>query len=122
MIPAPRVYKCPSCLEIWITDEAHPTPPATCPIDGSKPRDISHRTEGKRLLLSRSAVLGAEVETALLQFMTALGSFITRESDLCPHCEERVEKLELVARSVYLRPCNCRLWMGRIPEAWKNGS
>ena len=115
----PRVYKCPECLGVWFTDEAHPKPPRVCPIDGKKLVDISHTREGQRLLLSHPVHLGAELETALIQFLTDLTDLTSGKSDLCPHCGEKVSKMESIAKSVYLRPCNHRLWAGRIPEAWK---
>lgn len=43
----------------------------------------------------------------------------TRESDICPHCKKTIVSMSQVGRCVYARPCDCRLWQGAIPEAWK---
>jgi hypothetical protein len=44
----------------------------------------------------------------LLQF------FADIEADLCPHCSSPLERQEKVGRSVYAKPCGCRLWQGDV--------
>ena len=36
--------------------------------------------------------------------------------DICPHCEDRIEKFEQVGSCVYAMPCGHRLYQGRVPQ------
>lgn len=53
-------------------------------------------------------------------FLTQLVAFETRQNEDCPHCRRRVDQLRQVGRCVYASPCGCRLWQGKVPEAWRN--
>ena len=61
----------------------------------------------------------AQQERQVAEFLTNLAKFDKRETEDCPHCGTRVEHLQQVGRCVYSRPCNCRLWQGTIPAAWR---
>ena len=60
-----------------------------------------------------------EREAETMAFLTSLMLFEKRETEDCPHCGARVERLERIGRCVYSRPCRCRLWQGTIPAAWR---
>jgi hypothetical protein len=62
----------------------------------------------------------ARVNAAVARFMERIGVFERRESEACPTCGEHVDRLQKVGRCVYARPCNCRLWQGIVPQAWRN--
>jgi hypothetical protein len=63
--------------------------------------------------------LSEEVEKYLVQAMNKMAALIGRESDECFRCGRTVSALEQIGRSVYARPCGCRLWQGNVPEAWR---
>lgn len=54
----------------------------------------------------------------VLQFVELLQEVARREHDTCPYCTTPIDILQQVGRSVYARPCGCRLWQGYVPEAW----
>lgn len=56
-----------------------------------------------------------EVAAILLSLM----DFEKRVTEDCPHCGKHVDRLDQVGRCVYARPCNCRVWQGRVPQAWR---
>lgn len=63
-----------------------------------------------------------EIEAAkktVAEFLVSLDAFCDRKNEDCPHCGDYVTRLEKVGRSVYVRPCNCRLYQGDVPPAWK---
>lgn len=41
------------------------------------------------------------------------------EIEDCVHCGKKIESMRQVGRCVYASPCGCRLWQGKVPEAWK---
>jgi hypothetical protein len=52
-------------------------------------------------------------------FLNKMAALMSRESEDCCQCGKHVERMEKVGRCVYARPCNCRLWQGKVPQAWK---
>jgi len=58
-------------------------------------------------------------EAQVEMFLVKLRALDARETEDCIQCGARVERMEQVGRSVYARPCGCRLWQGRVPDAWK---
>lgn len=60
-----------------------------------------------------------DTEKVVAEFLEKLTKFSSRKSDACPHCGQQVKALEQIGRCVYSRPCGCRIWQGRIPEAWR---
>ncbi len=48
-----------------------------------------------------------------------LAQFVSRESENCPQCGQHIDRVEQVGRCVYARPCGCRVFQGRVPDAWK---
>lgn len=59
-----------------------------------------------------------EVEDRATNAVKGLIDFEQRKTEGCPHCGKHVTRLEQVGHCTYARPCNCRLWQGKIPEAW----
>lgn len=59
-------------------------------------------------------------EKLIADFMVKMNAFESGQSDLCPHCGRKVASLQKIGRCVYARPCDCRLWQGGIPEAWRD--
>lgn len=62
-------------------------------------------------------IAAEEAETT--RFLKAMEALENRNSDICPHCGTKIERMQQVGRCVYARPCNCRLWQGRIPNVWR---
>lgn len=60
----------------------------------------------------------AETERAVAQFVEAVNALSRGESDTCPHCGQQITSMRQVGRCVYAS-CGCRLWQGRVPEAWR---
>lgn len=58
-------------------------------------------------------------DVEIIEFLEKLAAFNTRKTDLCIHCGKQVIALEQIGRCTYARPCGCRLWQGKIPEAWR---
>jgi hypothetical protein len=61
----------------------------------------------------------AEHNRKVAESINSLIAFESREIEECPHCGTWVTRLKQVGRCVYSEPCGCRLWQGRVPEAWK---
>lgn len=61
----------------------------------------------------------AAANASVADFLTRMSAFDRRETEDCPHCKQHVTALRQVGRCVYADPCGCRVWQGRIPEAWK---
>lgn len=59
-----------------------------------------------------------ERNRAVNDYLTALSKFESRETENCPHCGKHVDSLRQVSRCVY-GSCGCRMWQGRVPDAWK---
>jgi hypothetical protein len=52
-------------------------------------------------------------------FVEKLNALNNGDSDKCIHCGAVVTSMRKVGRCVYAKPCDCRLWQGNIPPAWK---
>jgi hypothetical protein len=63
--------------------------------------------------------LSREDSRFLAEKLTHMSKLMQRQIDTCFHCGQKVTKLEKVGRSVFGRPCGCRLWQGNVPDAWK---
>jgi len=58
-------------------------------------------------------------EQIIEEFLENLAIFSARETENCIICQLPVKVLKQIGRCVYAYPCGCRLWQGKIPEAWK---
>jgi len=65
--------------------------------------------------------LTEEHEKMIVEFMTDMSNLMQRKTDKCIRCRTQIKELEKIGRSVYARPCGCRLWQGTVPDAWKTG-
>lgn len=63
--------------------------------------------------------ISPELAKELSDYFKRLAIFCNKESTACPYCGETVSSMETRGQCVYLLPCNCRLWNGGIPPAWK---
>lgn len=63
--------------------------------------------------------LTKEQNDQALDFLTKLSNFASKKTDLCPHCDKKVNQCQKISLSVYLYPCGCRLWTGDVPKAWR---
>lgn len=61
----------------------------------------------------------AQHEAELAAFLNNLTAFEQRKSEACPQCGKHVDNLRQIGRCVYASPCNCRVWQGHVPQAWK---
>lgn len=61
----------------------------------------------------------AEQNRLVENFLENMAAFEARETEACIQCGKHVDRLDKVGRCVYARPCNCRLWQGAVPDAWK---
>lgn len=52
--------------------------------------------------------------------MTQMAELMQRKTDKCFRCQQTIVSLEKVGRSVYARPCGCRLYQGVVPDAWRS--
>lgn len=55
----------------------------------------------------------------IADILNSITAFDRRETENCPHCGQHVTSLRQVGRCVYASPCNCRVWQGKVPEAWR---
>lgn len=60
----------------------------------------------------------AEQNSEIEKFLERFVKFRQHETDICPHCGKQVAMLYMVGRCSY-GDCGCRLWQGKIPEAWR---
>lgn len=60
----------------------------------------------------------AAQEKELENFLVKMADFSARKTDICFRCGKKVTSLRQVGRCVYTS-CGCRLWQGKVPEAWK---
>lgn len=63
--------------------------------------------------------LSEEDKKMISEFMTNMADLMQKKTDKCIRCRTQIKALEKVGRSVYARPCGCRLWQGTVPDAWK---
>jgi hypothetical protein len=59
------------------------------------------------------------IDKEVADFLIKLAAFSARETDNYVHCGKQVKSLRKVGRSVYASPCNCRMWQGNVPAAWR---
>ena len=52
----------------------------------------------------------AEIAAFVTKFATDL------ESDICPHCGQKIEHWKQIGRCVYAEPCGDRLYQGQVPK------
>ena len=60
-----------------------------------------------------------QVEAETIAINDMFTSLQARRSDICPHCKGKIKSMSQVGRCVYASPCQCRLWQGKLPDAWK---
>ena len=60
-----------------------------------------------------------EDEKWLSDMLEKMAKSTARETDICFQCGKQVTQLRQVGHCVYAAPCNCRIWQGKVPEAWK---
>ena len=64
----------------------------------------------------------AETMKFVAQKMEHMANLMQRKTDQCVHCSATIKAMEKIGRSVYARPCGCRLWQGTVPDAWKKSN
>jgi hypothetical protein len=65
--------------------------------------------------------LSEEDEKFIGEKLTQIAQLMQGTSKVCLHCGHTIQAMEKIGRSVYARPCGCRLWQGNVPEAWRTG-
>lgn len=63
--------------------------------------------------------MSPEEEKFVADALTKMAHLMQRKTELCCHCGAQVKAMEQIGRSVYARPCGCRLWQGKVPDVWK---
>lgn len=61
-----------------------------------------------------------EDRPTLRLFLENLTGLTNGTSDTCPQCNQPIDEMKQVGRSVYGYPCGHRLYQGRIPPNWQN--
>lgn len=60
-----------------------------------------------------------ELNQLVAKMFTNIISFLERETEDCPHCGKHATGCEQIGRSVYARPCGCRVAQARLHDNWK---
>lgn len=63
--------------------------------------------------------LDPETEKMISDFLEGMANLMQKKTDRCIRCGNQVKALEKIGRCVYARPCGCRLWQGKVPDAWR---
>jgi hypothetical protein len=55
-------------------------------------------------------------EQAIGKFLENFAKMLEGKAETCLRCNQPINKLEQVGRSVYARPCGCRQYQGKVPK------
>lgn len=115
---------CTKCTGVFTSQKLVPLCMA-CNLKEADPRsDGQLCTACHRRVTGESLDQPREIEDAddlsfIRAFIAKLNALFERTSEECPRCGQHVESLQQVQRSVYVRPCGCRLGQGHVPDVWK---
>lgn len=63
-----------------------------------------------------------EKQHLIAELLGPIMTFLDRTTEDCPHCGNHATSCEQVGRSIYARPCGCRVVQGHLHENWKTDS
>jgi hypothetical protein len=49
-------------------------------------------------------------------FLENFAKMLEGKAETCLRCNQPIDKLEQLGRSVYARPCGCRQYQGKVPK------